>query len=361
MRIFFGDTTNSGTTYYRMRAFMEPLIALGHDVAMADWHPERHFEAGWENKINDLATDTHLGTLMDGADVAVFQILHGDGPFDYVRALRKHWGKPVLMESDDNMFGIQADQAAFIDWHPGSPHEQRAMAQLEWSDGVVVSTEWLAELYGRVNKRVYVVRNGIDPKLWPDPEPAANGTVTIGWQGGASHDRDLGTIKDVVFSLADEFQNKVRWRFIGGVPMEFRQHPRISSNTDFVAVEDYPARMRREGLDIGLAPLCDSEFARAKSDLRFLEYAALGIPTVATKCEAYKTVQDGETGCVAETPEEWASILRELVANKDRRREMGGKARAWVMDNRTTTHSAREYERAIKKFMKAWKKDKGGG
>ena len=348
MKVLFGDTTNAGTSYYRMRTFVEPLLDMGHDVAMLDWDPNRRFAAPWETTFIEPRVWAHFGVLFGSCDVAVFQALHCEDSLRAVIAAREHFGKPVLMEADDYLFGVQSDQPAYADWYPGSDYEALAMAQLQASDGVIVSTDFLAKAYGAVNPKLSVVPNGVDPDLWPNPDAArVNGMVRIGWQGGASHTRDLETIKDAVLSLADEFKGRVEWLFIGGVPDFLKHHPAIKYDINFVPVLEYPARMRALGLDIGLAPLCDSAFARSKSDLRYLEYSALGVPTVATKGPAYSTIQDSVTGCLATNPAEWASALRFLIQNEAKRREMGAAARHWVIKNRTNRHSAELYADAL--------------
>jgi len=43
--------------------------------------------------------------------------------------------------------------------------------------------------------------------------------------------------------------------------------------------------------DIGLAPLRDNHFNRGKSNLRWLEYSALKIPTIASDVEPFKEMQ----------------------------------------------------------------------
>ncbi len=82
--------------------------------------------------------------------------------------------------------------------------------------------------------------------------------------------------------------------------------------------------------DIALAPLADIPFNRAKSHIKVLEAAALGIPVVATDMEPYRDfVRDGETGFLIppSQPDLWQERLHELVNDEAMREEMGAKAR----------------------------------
>ncbi len=80
--------------------------------------------------------------------------------------------------------------------------------------------------------------------------------------------------------------------------------------------------------DIGVIPLSGHPFNESKSHIKALEYAALGIPTIASDSAPSRDfVQDGVTGYLCRTQDEWRARLRELVNDADARDEMGAAAR----------------------------------
>ena len=80
--------------------------------------------------------------------------------------------------------------------------------------------------------------------------------------------------------------------------------------------------------DIGLIPIADVTFARSKSWVKALELAALGIPVIASDCEAYREfVVDGITGFLVTTQQEWREAMLLLVNDGELRGKMGGWAR----------------------------------
>ncbi len=80
--------------------------------------------------------------------------------------------------------------------------------------------------------------------------------------------------------------------------------------------------------DIGLAPLADTPWNASKSHIKALEYAALGIPVIASDVPAYRSlVVDGVTGFLVGSENEWRTRLTDLIADEAMRVEMGAKAR----------------------------------
>jgi hypothetical protein len=65
-------------------------------------------------------------------------------------------------------------------------------------------------------------------------------------------------------------------------------------------------------------------FASSKSYIKALEYAALGIPVIASDAEPYRDfVVHGVTGFLVRRDHEWLSYLRELASDDGLRQSMG--------------------------------------
>jgi glycosyltransferase involved in cell wall biosynthesis len=69
-------------------------------------------------------------------------------------------------------------------------------------------------------------------------------------------------------------------------------------------------------------------FNESKSPLKALEYAAMGIPVIASDFGPYpEFVVHGVTGFLAKREKDWRDHIRELAADADLRESMGKKAR----------------------------------
>lgn len=76
--------------------------------------------------------------------------------------------------------------------------------------------------------------------------------------------------------------------------------------------------------DVGLAPLPDNRFTRGKCGFKILQYQAAGLPVIASpvgvNCEL---VENGKSGFLASTIEQWIESIQKLVENRSLREQMG--------------------------------------
>lgn len=193
------------------------------------------------------------------------------------------------------------------------------------ADLVTVSTEPLAEVIRKEtgHGNVKVIGNYI-PEFVLGLERKRPEHVTIGWTGGASHTLDVAMIARAVRRVMNT-DKTLRLHVIG---TDFRPtfghtHARLThwepDPMDYYKNLDF---------DIGLAPIVASRFNESKSFLKALEYAAMGIPVIASDFGPYQDfVIDGVTGFLCSKEKQWRDRIRELAADADLRENMGKKAR----------------------------------
>ena len=92
-----------------------------------------------------------------------------------------------------------------------------------------------------------------------------------------------------------------------------------------------------------MVPLeADNPFCQAKSEIKFLEAALVGVPTIATPVGAYAHVIDnGVNGLLADTPEDWFNAMQQLIEGAALRRSMGEAARRTVYESYTPAKQAK--------------------
>jgi hypothetical protein len=86
-------------------------------------------------------------------------------------------------------------------------------------------------------------------------------------------------------------------------------------------------------MDVSLAPYFDSEFFKAKSDLRWLEASALAIPTVGDP-RLYTDMREDETGLWAFSAKEARKQVERLVDDHELSAKIGYQAQTQVREER---------------------------
>jgi glycosyltransferase involved in cell wall biosynthesis len=292
----FGFHDNSACGYYRLTLPLDMLAHQGWDIQTA---------VGWDERALDYP-------LVIGQRI---------GKPEALPLWRKLYpGRKLIYETDDDMWSV--DEFNFRARQEHSPSLLDAAAEaIRMARMVTVSTAPLGEVVGQFNPNVVVLPNHVDGRML-DLERPRRDKVVIGWAGGDSHLKD---VKVVAPHLR---------RFL-------RRHPNTEFHnigTDFTRVHSIPGRVtgwndvwdyyRTIDFDIGLAPLAPIRFNRSKSHIKALEYAALGIPTIASDEPPYRDfVLHGVTGYLVRRDHEWLPYLRELANDQALRDSMGRKAK----------------------------------
>ena len=202
----------------------------------------------------------------------------------------------------------------------------RLRRALSLADRLVVSTRPLADLCADMIDDVRIMPNCLEWSLWGDVAPLRlpRKKPRVGWAGAQQHLGDLELIYPVVEALADE----VDWIFMGMCPEPLKPFVRESHSfeLDFTA---YPKALARLDLDLAIAPLEIHAFNEAKSNLRLLEYGAMGWPVICTDIHPY---QNAPVTRLPNEPEKWIKAIREQLAEPQALREAGLALQRWVHD-----------------------------
>ena len=281
---------------------------------------------------------------VDRFDVIVFQRKTDERSLEIIKVANSA-GKLTVYEIDDDVWNVARTNPGAGTW------TQTALSGLARCAGacqlVTTASEVLAQRLRRINPHVRVLPNSLPADSWdyPKPKEQREDRVVLGWAGSSSHVEDLRIISEVVQQLVERYP-QVEFVFAGGpddVPLTLGNRVRRLEATD---IRRYPEVL--EQIDVGVIPLQDTAFNRAKSDLKFVEYSMLGIPSVASKVEPYlKSVKHGENGFLAVNAKDWLKFLGRLVENVELRREIGARAQAFARTrtiDRTIAHWIRAYK-----------------
>lgn len=347
---------NSGVTYWRM--YLPCLAGIRNrtiDGRLLWWQKDLNTNHPWQTDVTSNQFRARiLGELEAGiriADVAVMGLTHTMAGLTTMMGLRECYGKPVVVEADDNVLSCPTYNPASAFYKPDSPIRKIAVAQLREADAVIVSTPYLKEVYSEFNDHIYVVPNSIDFEVWGKASRKHNkGKITIGWMGGATHEADLEIAIPAIKELTAKYP-QVEFYFLHGASKAIRGIKGVRINNKFARIDQYAKYVAAAGFDIGMAPLVDNAFNRAKSNLRWLEYSALGIPCVASNVGHFaETIHDGSDGMLCDTPDDFTNALESLVVDKCKRRMMGAEAKERVFKDFNIDRTSAKYGEILKEI-----------
>lgn len=244
----------------------------------------------------------------------------------------------AVYEIDDDFWSLhESNPGHSFFTEPGT--QRRMEENIAAAQIVTVSTEQLGERMRQFNPNVHVIPNYIDARILTLPRPdQAEDTVTIGWAGSPTHSMDWAVARREVTRVVTG--EPVRMAFIGASFPEGMPRDKVSLLPWQQEMHVYYQHLAYL-FDIGIAPLAHHPFNAAKSHIKALEYAAVGIPIIASDEPPYRGfVRHGETGFLVKQDHEWGVYLRKLIKDRDLRVKMGEAARAQAADWTIQGHAA---------------------
>ena len=278
---------------------------------------------------------------------AVFQ-LGSNHTVALIAAQMKQDGIRVLVETDDNYvsggakrFREKAQWGERIGEKANTVEGHKTILSHpeHGADGVIVSTEYLASQYRKLNPNVYVCPNQIDPADWQPLAKPDDGIFRIGWFASGSHAGDEKLLgKALRWASRQKDVEVVTLGYRPQFDFPFRAYPWA---TDLSAY-----RKAMQVLDVGLAPIVPTPFTRGRSDLKWLEHSMAGAASVVSDVESYNTVPD-ELALKASDADGFFRHVRRLVQNRDEAPQMAAAAREFVLERRTMAANIGLWRQAV--------------
>lgn len=308
--------------------------------------------------------DVDPARLVDGYDCFVLYRIPWDRRLARFVDRARRSGRPVLADVDDLVFDpARAHLAqAVTRLHDRERRSyERAIAALRQTlvavDGVVASTESLRREVSAVNHATAASYNAVSQEMVLQAEAAVesrrrrtpNDGITLAYLSGTpTHDRDFLKAADGVLWALKRYPN-VRFLVAGFLVLD----DRFSDLSDRVTRAEYRPWQRVPQLiadiDVNLAPLePGNPFTDAKSCVKYLEAALLGVPTIASPTTDFRRViADGANGLLADTADDWRQALQLVVESEERRTQIGREAWHDVRAHHTTSARARHTSAAF--------------
>lgn len=202
----------------------------------------------------------------------------------------------------------------------------------------ISASRFLTGFLSQFNGKVHYIPTGVDTELFkPVPERCTDRKIVFSWIG-TFHKKEY--IENIAFALDCFAALRKKYPDIyfeiagdGIYKRDLVSLLRQQQNVrlvDWIEPEKVPEYLNC--IDIGLLPVAkDTKFNRAKSPTKLFEYMAMKKPTVSSRIgEAANIIQEGKSGFLAATKDEFVEKMRILVEDRSIRNCMGNNAREAV-------------------------------
>ncbi len=321
---YANDSWASG--FYRVKAPISALVANNHISA--------HFLP--EQRLNKIASYFEINKQKPHA-----LLLHNFFTKKQIVALqlyKKYLAVPIILSIDDLLTEIP-NYNPYSQSNPVDINDSIKLA-ISLADRLIVSTDFLAQEYGHLHNDIVVINNRLPSEIWklPYKRNSSNKKLRIGWAGASQHKDDLEWLKPVI----EATKEIVQWVFYGFVPDTF----------DLKAIEyheatllgQYHSTLASLKLDIAIAPLVNNNFNYAKSNLKLLEYGALGIATICSDIEPY---QNSPAIRLENRPKLWIDAINKISENPLIRNDLSQKMHDWVKQNYFLEDNLLQWKKAL--------------
>jgi glycosyltransferase involved in cell wall biosynthesis len=328
---------------------------VGDSARYRSIHYKEELEEQGFNVARTVQDNPFLPRYASRFNVFIFQNTVYTGSIKKFLQNIKDQNKTFLFETDDLLF----DEKYFsqIDYlNQITPVEKlrygRGVGREILEDaaiaGATTSTPFLAKKLREKVEPVFLVRNKLSKEdiAWTKEIYAKRDMLrekrklVIGYfSGTVSHNKDFATVVPALQTLLLRYPNlylkiagylDVHDEFVNKCGHKILRAPFVDRKKHFENIAS---------VDINLAPLeYGKSFCEAKSELKFVEAGAVGVPTVAVATHVYtEVIHNGTDGFTAGSTQEWEQHIRTLVEDQALRTRMGEAARAKVLSEYVTT------------------------
>lgn len=258
-----------------------------------------------------------------------------------IERMTRRWGAPIVYDLDEPLFETYISPSngrLSVLKFPSKTNDLMRMSDRVWAVNRAIG-----DYASQFAERVEIVPMAVDTKRYtsaPALPPLA--PLRVGWMGTRTSQPNLDAIAQPLARLHQSHGAKLTVVAdepvsLEGVPVEF---------TEWSWEVEVPTIHRCQ---IALVPVKPDSWSRWKFYYKLVQCMSMGLPVVASPIGSnVEIIEDGTTGFLADTPEEWYDRLRRLSDDPALRRSMGAAARRVVEERFSLTGQLDFLERKLK-------------
>jgi len=269
-------------------------------------------------------------------------------PFSYFFGIV--WAEKILSRHELTIYNtMDADYANFA---------KNTHVLFNKTDITICSSEPILKEAEDINPKVsaIMIPPSVDTEHFkPDmeiPDSLSTEDLVIGWLGNANvHEQNLILLADMLENLQS---NDITLRILqGGAELSQTLQKRLAGlniSCEFIKfVESKEVPVVVNSFDVGLAPLCNTEFNQGRSEQKIREYMACGVPVIGSAVGENKNVISPKTGILVNNDKEWTDAIMTLQ-NQQLRSKMARNCRTQAENYYSTDIISEKWEKVFEEL-----------
>lgn len=243
--------------------------------------------------------------------------------------LSKLYNRLIIYYLDDDLFNIPK-YSSVSPFYESIHIRENMTSMMKDSDILWTSNFNIKKKYSSYFDRSYVIDIPINIHKFQKKDlkeniKSDNSLTKICFAGSVDHVYMIDNmLAPAINSIAEKYTNRVCIYIIGVKPKKIKQYSNIKIIEYFDDIQEYYEFVRKNEIDIGLAPLGESNFNSCKYYNKFLDYTCNGMVGVYSDVEPYKIIVNHEfNGMLAKNEiNSWLEIIEKLILSKELRNKI---------------------------------------
>jgi len=253
----------------------------------------------------------------------------------------------IVYDLDDDLVNIPCDHFEF---HHLMSLSNVVVQFLEEADEVWVSTHGLKEKIKHIRNDAKIIHNKHDHRIWlkKNRRNLSSKQTRLVYMGTATHHEEYEFLEKVGKQLFSKYKDQITIDIVGATTKQFLPAPfrRITPDNPSGTYHGFVGWFVNQNWDIGLAPLIESEFNACKSAIKLMDYAACGLPIIASLHDEYLKSFSHEHGIhyVENNAGRWVNAISLLIDDVNLRHATAQAIHARYFQKHTLKNNINEYQ-----------------
>ena len=243
-----------------------------------------------------------------------------------------------------NPMVLDIDDALYLDSGRNKLFELCRRAQM-----TVCGNKTLADEISKFSQRCVVIPTAVDVEQYRvRADHKLDGLLRLGWLGSSM------SIEQTLLPFAKKL-DEIRRRQPLKLVVISDEVPKVFQSADWLRFLKWSPAVEKsiaDYMDVGIMPLEDNPYQRAKCAAKLLQYMAAGLPVIASPVGVNREiVTDDMNGFLAEHPNDWQRAVQQLAEQETLRAAFGKAGREFVVQNYSIAQWADQWVDLLNEFF----------